>query len=125
MKLVNKQVLLKISWCPNIVRLGPSPKLKLKPKGLDQSITLNSHITTHPPPPPTTNKLFYQFQYTNPSENQYISTSAKNSIAMKKSPNPSPHTLKHHILGFKVKVLKTKLKPNSKGSRLVFKCNGL
>ena len=35
-----------------IVRLGPSPKLKLELKGLDQSRTLNSHITTthhHPP----------------------------------------------------------------------------
>ena len=28
------------------VRLGPSPKLKLEPKGLDQSRKLNSHITT-------------------------------------------------------------------------------
>ena len=28
------------------VRLGPSPKLKIQLKDLDQSITLNSHITT-------------------------------------------------------------------------------
>ena len=30
----------------SIVRLGPSPKLKLEVKGLDQNRTLNSHITT-------------------------------------------------------------------------------
>ena len=37
-------------------------KVKLEPKGLDQSRTLNSHITT-------TTKLFYQFQDTHPVEN--------------------------------------------------------
>ena len=39
----------------NIVRLGPSPKLKLKLKGLDQRRTLNLRLTTttHHPPPQT------------------------------------------------------------------------
>ena len=39
----------------SIVRLGPSPKLKLKLKGLDQSRTLNSHSATTTTHPPTTN----------------------------------------------------------------------
>ena len=43
------------------VWLGPSLKLKLVPKGLDKSRTLNSQITT-------TNKLFYQFQDMHPVE---------------------------------------------------------
>ena len=39
---------------------------------------------------------------------------------MKKSPNPNPQTsIKHIIPGFKVKVFKSKLKPNTKASRLV------
>ena len=61
------------------VRLGPSPKLKLEPKGLDQSRTLNSHNTT--------TKLFHRFKDTYKVENQHIVLLlAKNSIAMKKSP---------------------------------------
>jgi hypothetical protein len=78
----------------------------LEPKGLDQSRTLNSHITTHPPPPPTTNKLFYQFQDTHPVENQYIILLlANNSIAMKKIPLPSTtNKQKHLILCFKVQT---------------------
>ena len=35
------------SSCLLFVRLGPSPKLKLQLKGLDQRRTLNSHIITH------------------------------------------------------------------------------
>ena len=39
---------------------------------------------------------------------------------MEKSPNPPPQTSnKHHTPGFKVKILKSKLKPNTKASRLV------
>ena len=50
----------------HFVRLGPSPKLKLQLKGLDQRRTLNS------PPPPTTNIRFFQFQDTHSVENQSI-----------------------------------------------------
>ena len=60
------------SSCLLFVRLGPSPKLKLQLKGLDQRRTLNSHIITTHPPPPTTNKLFFQFQDTHSVENQYL-----------------------------------------------------
>ena len=65
------------------------------------------------------NKLFYQFQDTHPVENQYIILSlAKNNIAMKKSHNS--HTLKEatNILFLFLK-LKSKLKLDTKASRLV------
>jgi hypothetical protein len=50
-------LLLQVSCSPRFLFWpGPSPKLKLESKGLDQSRQLNSHITT------TTTKLSYQFQ---------------------------------------------------------------
>jgi hypothetical protein len=59
-----------VTMYPVFVRLGPSPRLKLQLKGLDQSITLNSHIAT-------TNhqQTFFQFQDTHPVENQYLISS--------------------------------------------------